>query len=845
MSQELQASGQYATLSLWGSPIRYDKKVVQLQEFSAFLEQRAKKSAVDFLKIGAELKIGWLIMGTDFHEEEMRRVCLEVSEYLTTHQLLEEPNWELFLQPQIMFADAAKQLILNLHDTLTAACINNVREQAQNAYRHSLANNKGLGFGIISNSLTAHFLYAMQAAQKERENEQIAQDAATRVWRNSNPLDEAGEWTAKAYHESHEPFVLNSLAQFYADVEAFIYTGVGYEKSSVEQAIKQAAEIVRSPNPSSIKDSIILALNINICCGEAILAAVLNNCVDDSFIDFCNHAPAFLHRCIVTPMVAWLKNDRHSNQLYNRPIFHTGIQKVISSLQSILYNRLGTWDIYQAIIYQAYAPELDDVIACLSDLCHATAQIVNKYAKENVYITVSPKTIGLFITLCNDIKANSTLALAKEAGWPIPINASRIEESISIVNERINQRAEEIRYEEEAKKKIEYERMVEARQKEDEQRKEAELQRAKNRKMLIIAAIITLVAIIAFSIVKTNLANAPYRKLEEAITNRTLTEEMLEWDADYYNLVSTDKGSELIKEYLNQYKDQEDIQSALWLFSLMPYSIQENMPSTFNNWIWEYAKEIGIRSTNQEGSSDYVYAIYYEISGYNVMVSSLEEKNGRIENLHVYRSKNASNLSDSLSSAVPGDTVTFGAYEQDGDTSNGAEAIEWIVLDRKGTSVLVVSKKVLAAQIHTDSDTTVNHNGRLWKSSTLFDWLNGIFLNSAFSETEQERIILSDYEVSDNPKSNSGVRGDGTTTSYVSLLSIDEYEKYDSFLGNADCTQFAKSQGLSSSPSWWLRSPGKDPSHCASASDSGISYSGIGIYESAGVRPFIWIDASK
>ena len=36
MSQELQASGQYATLSLWGSPIRYDKKVVQLQEFSAF-----------------------------------------------------------------------------------------------------------------------------------------------------------------------------------------------------------------------------------------------------------------------------------------------------------------------------------------------------------------------------------------------------------------------------------------------------------------------------------------------------------------------------------------------------------------------------------------------------------------------------------------------------------------------------------------------------------------------------------------------------------------------------------------------------------------------------------------
>ena len=43
MSQELQTSGQYATLSLWGSSIHCDKKVVQLKEFSAFLEQRAKK----------------------------------------------------------------------------------------------------------------------------------------------------------------------------------------------------------------------------------------------------------------------------------------------------------------------------------------------------------------------------------------------------------------------------------------------------------------------------------------------------------------------------------------------------------------------------------------------------------------------------------------------------------------------------------------------------------------------------------------------------------------------------------------------------------------------------------
>lgn len=38
-----------------------------------------------------------------------------------------------------------------------------------------------------------------------------------------------------------------------------------------------------------------------------------------------------------------------------------------------------------------------------------------------------------------------------------------------------------------------------------------------------------------------------------------------------------------------------------------------------------------------------------------------------------------------------GDVITFGAYEQDGNSSNGTEAIEWIVLERDGNKVLVLS----------------------------------------------------------------------------------------------------------------------------------------------------------
>ena len=45
-----------------------------------------------------------------------------------------------------------------------------------------------------------------------------------------------------------------------------------------------------------------------------------------------------------------------------------------------------------------------------------------------------------------------------------------------------------------------------------------------------------------------------------------------------------------------------------------------------------------------------------------------------------------------IRAADVGDYVYFGAYEQDGDTSNGKEKIEWLVLDKQDNRALVLSK---------------------------------------------------------------------------------------------------------------------------------------------------------
>ena len=55
-------------------------------------------------------------------------------------------------------------------------------------------------------------------------------------------------------------------------------------------------------------------------------------------------------------------------------------------------------------------------------------------------------------------------------------------------------------------------------------------------------------------------------------------------------------------------------------------------------------------------------------------------------------------LKDSLGKYSIGEILSFGAYEQDNNTSNGKEEIEWIVLDKKDDRMLVISRYALDNQ---------------------------------------------------------------------------------------------------------------------------------------------------
>ena len=194
-----------------------------------------------------------------------------------------------------------------------------------------------------------------------------------------------------------------------------------------------------------------------------------------------------------------------------------------------------------------------------------------------------------------------------------------------------------------------------------------------------------------------------------------------------------------------------------------------------------------------------------------------------------------------------GDIITFGAYEQDNDTSNGKEDIEWIVLEKEDDRILVISRYALDIQKYNTSRTGVT-----WETCSLRKWLNETFLNDAFSK--RERAMIPSVSVSADMNPYSSISPGNSTTDQVFLLSSTEADKYFSTdsrclcQGPADCLAKGNYKTDNDNVHWWLRPPGTHyfaaaaVTHHPSILYGYISYSGADVDRPIAVRPALWIN---
>ena len=194
----------------------------------------------------------------------------------------------------------------------------------------------------------------------------------------------------------------------------------------------------------------------------------------------------------------------------------------------------------------------------------------------------------------------------------------------------------------------------------------------------------------------------------------------------------------------------------------------------------------------------------------------------------------------------PGDIVSYGRYDQDGDRDSGKEEIEWTVLD-------VQEDRALLLSVHTLDAVTYNGNDRYdedltWETCALRGWLNSTFLTEAFSPDEEAAVICADVPngpSQGNPKWDTD--GGNDTQDRAFALSAAESEQFFADDAARLCSPtdralarnaFANSLG---NGSWWLRSPG-GYQYCAAMIGPGGNLVSMSTDNGGvGVRPAIWV----
>ena len=202
-----------------------------------------------------------------------------------------------------------------------------------------------------------------------------------------------------------------------------------------------------------------------------------------------------------------------------------------------------------------------------------------------------------------------------------------------------------------------------------------------------------------------------------------------------------------------------------------------------------------------------------------------------------------------------GDYVTVGRYPQTAE-GNDETPIEWLVLDVQGNKALLLSRYGLDAKPYNTVWTDIT-----WEKSTLRAWLNGTFLNKAFSSTEQKAILTTAVDNSSSQGySKWSTRGGNNTQDKIFLLSYREANKYlgvtwedSNMKSRTSPTAYALKAGTWTNDRyktadgkitgwWWLRSPGSNRNSAAHVDRDGSLNDYTVDTDSGCLRPALWVN---
>ena len=191
------------------------------------------------------------------------------------------------------------------------------------------------------------------------------------------------------------------------------------------------------------------------------------------------------------------------------------------------------------------------------------------------------------------------------------------------------------------------------------------------------------------------------------------------------NSKQCDKAVKIYKELNQESKNSDKINKCYY----------ENAIEFYDNEEYENAYKLFEKLSGYKDSDKYYESSRFNYSKYLLDNAQYDEAIKILYDMQDYEnSKDLLNEAKAklIKNAKVGDIVYLGEFEQDGNSNNGKEPIEWIVLSKSNDDVLIISNYILEKMRFGFS--------YLWEKSEVREWLNNDFLHESFSESEIKYI---------------------------------------------------------------------------------------------------------
>lgn len=169
--------------------------------------------------------------------------------------------------------------------------------------------------------------------------------------------------------------------------------------------------------------------------------------------------------------------------------------------------------------------------------------------------------------------------------------------------------------------------------------------------------------------------------------------------------------------------------------------------------------------------------------------------------------------------------------------------MEWLVIDKQDGQLLLVSKYLLDGKQYNETNEAIT-----WENSTLRQWLNETFINTAFDVEDQAQILTT--TVAAAPSAIADTEAGNDTEDRIFILSVEEVNRYFTTPDSKQCapTNYAISNGVFINydvayTDWWLRTLGSEQNSAASVNRGGIiNEGGTDVdHTKYAVRPALWV----